>query len=542
MRINNNLMAMNTHRQMGLTQSNQSKSMEKLSSGYRINRAGDDAAGLSISEKMRAQIRGLNQASRNAQDGISLIQTAEGALNETQNILQRMRELSVQSVNDTNVAVDRGEIQKEINQLTSEINRIGSTTEFNTMKLLNGDKAESIEVAKADAGTYSKPVAGLTVQTGAIELSTTGITIAGSASTGVDWSDAASGSITIQKTASGELSVKVVAKTTGATQVLSAVDVAQISFDGGSFTYDNHGVSFTISQEDFEAATAGATITLDTGTAKGNTGGTGVDANGSYAVVEGAAWVGTGGFATAGGMTISSDIDFEVATVKFEVDAANTQFSITLVDEDGNTLVNDEILKGTSGDTFDYNRHGVSFSLTGLTGAMSASIDLTMGTADKATNNGVTFQVGANESQSLALDLGDMRAQALGISTVSADKEGFGATMAVTDGTSASNAEYALDVTTSTNAGKALTTINSAIERVSAERSKLGAVQNRLEHTIANLDTSAENLQASESRIRDVDMAKEMMEFTKNNILQQAAQSMLAQANQAPQGVLQLLR
>jgi flagellin len=540
--INHNLMAINTHRQMGSTASAQTKSMEKLSSGYRINRAGDDAAGLSISEKMRAQIRGLGQASRNSQDGISLIQTAEGALNETQNILQRMRELAVQSVNDTNVAVDRGEIQKEINQLTSEINRIGSTTEFNTMKLLNGDKAESIKVAKATAGTYAKPTAGMTVQTGAIALSTTGITIAGSANTNVQWTDVASGSITIQKTTDGELSVKVVAKTTGATSVLSATDIAEISFDGGSFTYNNHGVTFTISQDDFEAATAGKTIVLDTGVAKGNVGGTGVDASGAYAVVEGSTWVGTGGFATAGGVTIGSTIDFNVSKIHIDVAADNTNFAVTLYDAASNVVIKEDILLGASSDTFDFNRHGVSFSLSGLTGAVSAAIDLTMSTADKATNNGVTFQVGANENQSLSLDLGDMRATALGISTETAGATGFGSSLNVTDGTSTTNSEYALDVSTSTNAAKALTTINSAIEKVSAERSKLGAVQNRLEHTIANLNTSAENLQASESRIRDVDMAKEMMEFTKNNILQQAAQSMLAQANQAPQGVLQLLR
>ena len=159
MRINNNIMALNTHRQLSINNTNTAKSLEKLSSGYRINRAGDDAAGLAISEKMRAQIRGLNMASKNAQDGISLIQTAEGALTEVHAILQRMRELAVQSANDTNVEIDRNEIQKEINQLTSEINRIGNTTEFNTMKLLNGDRAittvaETTSITKVNSGTY----------------------------------------------------------------------------------------------------------------------------------------------------------------------------------------------------------------------------------------------------------------------------------------------------------------------------------------------------------------------------------------------------
>lgn len=264
------MQAINAHRQLGINATAQSKSIEKLSSGLRINRAGDDAAGLSISEKMRAQIRGLNQASRNAQDGISLIQTAEGALNETHAILQRMRELAVQAANDTYVDNDRSYIQAEIKQLTAEINRIASTTEFNTQKLLDG--------------TYS----------------------------------------------------------------------------------------------------------------------------------------------------------------------------------------------------------------------------------------GKKFQIGANAAQMVTLSIASMKSSDLEIDNI--------------------------QVNSYDNASQAITTINEAINIVSKERSNLGAIQNRLEHTIKNLDTAAENLQASESRIRDVDMAKEIMQFSKLNILNQAAQTMLAQANQNPQSVLQLLR
>lgn len=274
MRINHNIAAMNTFRQLSSNQSTTSKSLEKLSSGLRINKAGDDAAGLAISEKMRGQIRGLDQAARNANDGISLIQTAEGALNETHSILQRMRELAVQSASDTNTAADRGEIQKEVSQLIEEIDRIATTTQFNTQNLLD---------------------------------------------------------------------------TTG----------------------------------------------------------------------------------------------------------------------------------GTAG-TF-------------------------------------TLQIGANNAQTLDVDIADMQSTALGVNGV----------------------DLGVDASTST---AAIETINDAIEAVSAERAKLGGFQNRLEHTINNLGTTSENLTASESRIRDVDMAKEMMEFTKNNILSQASQAMLAQANQQPQGVLQLLQ
>ncbi|MGM0444585.1 MAG: flagellin [Fibrobacterota bacterium] len=271
MRINHNIMAMNANRQLGINSTNNGKSLEKLSSGFRINRAGDDAAGLAISEKMRGQVRGLQQGSRNSQDGISLIQTAEGALNETHSILQRMRELTVQASNDTNVTKDREAISSEVAQLTSEIDRIGAETEFNTQKLLTG---------------------------GADELE---------------------------------------------------------------------------------------------------------------------------------------------------------------------------------------------------------------------------FQVGANSGQVISLSINDMTQTALGISAV--------ATANIT-----------------VNQSTGIAAVNGAIITVSEERANLGAVQNRLEHTIKNADNSAENLQAAESRIRDVDMAKEMQMFTKTNILKQASQSMLAQANQAPQGVLQLLQ
>ncbi|MFZ5353321.1 MAG: flagellin [Bacillota bacterium] len=272
MRINNNMMAYNAHRQLKVNSFSQEKSLEKLSSGYRINRAGDDAAGLSISEKMRGQIRGLTQASRNAQDGISMIQTAEGALAETHAILQRMRELAVQAANDTNVTADRSAIKTEIDDLSQEITRIATKTQFNNQTLLTGS----------------------------------------------------------------------------------------------------------------------------------------------------------------------------------------------------------------------------------LTGAK--------------------IQIGANASEDLTIVINSMSAQALGVS--------YGV----------------LSVATNADATTAIGLINTAIGTVSTERASLGAKQNRLEHTIKNLDTAAENLQASESRIRDVDMAKEMMAFTKNNILNQAATAMLAQANQAPQGVLQLLR
>jgi flagellin len=410
--INHNLNAMNAHRNMAINNVNSGKSMEKLSSGLRINRAGDDAAGLAISEKMRGQIRGLDQASRNAQDGISMIQTAEGALNETHSILQRMRELATQASNDTNTSVDRGEIQKEINQLTSEINRIGNTTEFNTQKLLNGDRT-----AKA-AGT------------------------------------AQAGQFTVSGIATGT-------------------------------AYNIAGVSVTLATGE-TATNLAAVLTANAGFAA------------RYNVS-----------ASTGAITITQKTGYESSTAP---------------------------------------------TITGS--GLSVTTDQA-GQAAAASSVGVTFQIGANGGQSMVIEINDMRsfstgtnglkiAVATGAATSITSKSGkvaaYTASAVVTDGTNNVSTYKALDVSSNTNATAAIDVLNDAIENVSAERSKLGAYQNRLEHTIANLGTSSENLTASESRVRDVDMAKEMMAFSKNNILSQAAQAMLAQANQQPQGVLQLLR
>lgn len=401
--INHNLAALNTHRQLSVNTANTQKNIEKLSSGMRINRAGDDAAGLAISEKMRGQIRGLDQASRNAQDGISLIQTAEGALNETHSILQRMRELANQSANGTNTENDRGEIQKEINSLTSEINRIGNTTEFNTQKLLDGGKdgtahSEVIAVAgKFKVGVVDPEV---------------GITIDGTAITG--------------NTGDAPLA-----------DLITAINAD---------------------------TTLGAKYTAAAGT--------------------------------------GTDADKIILTQKAGTEAD------TVPTIGGGTLI-ETVTKGVT--------------------AKDAVV------ADDAKS--IKFQIGANQNQSLTLDIADMRASALGITTAGTSDK-----LAVTDGTNNTTTEQALDVTTHEGSANAITKIQAAIDKVSSERAKLGANQNRLEHTINNLGTSSENLTAAESRIRDVDMAKEMMEQTKNNILSQAAQAMLAQANQQPQGVLQLLR
>lgn len=457
--INHNLNAMNAQRQMSTNLVNNGKSIEKLSSGLRINRAGDDAAGLAISEKMRGQIRGLEQASRNAQDSISLIQTAEGALNETHSILQRIRELAVQSSSDTNSSIDRGSIQREIDQLTSEIDRIATTTEFNTKKLLNG--GASVTASKVGTDAAKITILGGTSDTkvGAIVELSSGYTVA------------TADNSTTTTTAMVSLST-----------VLTAASA--ITINGISFSFTTSDTVQTVLDK-INNANIGVVATHDAPNAKIDFASTTVGSKSSMDI------------ASATGSLAGAEIEVQgtdAAVANLQVDNVAGTYTA-----DGNTIT---IQSG--------NAKGLQFKLSGANSANTDNV-ITV-----ATNGGLNMQIGANEGQSMYVSISDMRAAALGVS--------------------------AIDVTTASSAGTAITTINSAVEAVSSERSKLGAYQNRLDHTINNLNASAENLQASESRIRDVDMAKEMMTYSKTNILSQAAQAMLAQANQAPQGVLQLLR
>lgn len=454
MRINHNIAALNTYRQLSSNNVMGNKSLEKLSSGMRVNRAGDDAAGLAISEKMRGQIRGLDQASRNAQDGISLIQTAEGALNETHSILQRMRELAVQAATDTNTADDRANIQAEIDQLASEVTRISTDTEFNTKKLLNGQMGK----------TYS---------TTANTLGPTNLRITGS--------DVTTGTYTLKATAGGT-DTKTITTNTAATTFVAADITAAVGT-----SYGNYSLAV--------ARGAGATADLTL---------TGPD--GSTTTVSGAA---IGSSVTMAGVTF----DFGSHALDLAASTSGTiAFSLTNagleIDLSGAKTVDTAAIASYAGETL--NIGGFEFKMTW---GQAATNDVT---TMNVTDHAVKFQIGANANQNTSLSVNDMSASALGVN--------------------------ALTVTTQAGANAAISTIDSAITSVSSERSKLGALQNKLEHTINNLGTSSENLSAAESRIRDVDMAKEMMEFTKNSILTQAATAMLAQANQQPQNVLSLLK
>lgn len=607
--INHNLNAMNAHRLMTGNTANAGKSMEKLSSGLRINKAGDDAAGLAISEKMRAQIRGLDQASRNSQDGISMIQTAEGALNETHSILQRMRELATQAASDTNVTVDRDEIQKEMNQLSSEINRIGNTTEFNTQSILKGNDKYAVDTTGI-ANLTSTLTAGTTVHTAATQtLAFSNITNANSntlngqkidlnlngnkitinfvkdnslaaAAATADTANATANSVTINFANEGSA----VTSTTLMQAVKSGLDTV---IQKNSSLYGNYSTTASTG-----TGMADLTLTaLSTGDYAGSKGNIGAVTDGTVAITANvAASVGdsvaykaykdidfTASITSSAsvsalvgkGMTINGNqIEFynsnngayEGNAIGVDVSdaieaAANwaDALSKTIATQLGTSKIEGvDVNAGTTTatDVFGTNK-GAAFGTGHLvitadtSGATGNNVDISDGGVSGKFE--ATFQVGANQAQGFKIDINDMRAVALKVTgDAGADASVAGAkftsTNTVTDGTSDTKKEAALDVSSYDKATAAIKVVNNAIESVSAERSKLGAFQNRLEHTIANLGTSSENLSSAESRIRDVDMAKEMMAFSKNNILSQAAQAMLAQANQQPQGVLQLLR
>lgn len=561
MRINHNIAALNTHRQLNSATTAQSKSMEKLASGLRINKAGDDAAGLAISEKMRGQIRGLDQASKNSQDGISMIATAEGALNETHDILQRMRELATQASNDTNVGVDRGEIQKEINQLSSEINRVGNTTEFNTQSLLKGDGG--VQLVKTGVVADAKLATGGTTHTQATQ--------------DVDISAAAVAGDNISFTLNGE-TIEISFK---ANSVAADDDkVTDITANSASVNLKETALS---NDKDTAAAAVAKALEAAINANDKLRGNFTVDAASGKITV---AATSTGEFAGANGhMAATTGTLSDAATTAGLADIGTTVHDKATIDitlaavTDATTLEGKGItIGGTALEFYDANKGAYTGSAQGINiSEVTDATTLGAAIAAQAKLNGVTvtsatgtltvtakvggaagndievkdggiqknfkanFQVGANKGQSMTIEIADMRASALGI-TGKAGAAGFTTGNSVTDGTNNTNKEAALDVSSHESASAAIKTINDAIETVSAQRSNLGSSQNRLEHTINNLNTSSENLTAAESRIRDVDMAKEMMEQTKNSILSQAAQAMLAQANQQPQGVLQLLR
>ena len=494
--INHNLGAMNANRMMNINSVSANKSMEKLSSGTRINKAGDDAAGLAISEKMRGQIRGLDQASSNAQDAISLIGTAEGGLNETHSILQRMRELAVQSATDTNTADDRSKVQVEMDQLAKEITRISNTTEFNTQNLMAGglnhtyqigaNKDQNISFSVNAMDAYSLGVSGdsktaNTFVTGGAKID--GVQNAGRGLAVGDYT------ITTVKVASaaGTVSEDVQADTANTgTLVIGAAT---------AFTGDvNANFTVQISKVDTAATTTNSATEIKYST-DGGSSWKNVALAAGVATIDGMTFtLGTAGASAVGKFTVGDQYSFKATAATGTLQLSNTGGNIG-----GPVAIKYSDTKVQLGSIEDGKTIDANITFKSLITAQTS-----------------TFKVGEVKSEAASTTNGNVTKQAV--------------------------AAVGIDVSSQKNASAAVTKINDAITKVSEERSKMGAYQNRLEHTIANLGTSSENLTSAESRIRDVDMAKEMSTFSKNNILAQAAQAMLAQANQQPQQVLQLLR
>ena len=496
--VQHNLTAMNSNRMLGLTTKTQAKSTEKLSSGYKINRAADDAAGLSISEKMRKQIRGLTQASSNAQDGISTVQTAEGALNEVQDMLQRMNELAVKAANGTQSEDDRSYIQNEIDQLTTEIDRVAETTKFNETYLLKGDR----DVTKGFTYNYKTFTADVkaTANAGAkVEDATSKLGVK------VDFKDVTDSSMEDQNAVAAAL------KNGGITVNFTSTWDATAGGGAGAATskytaklVGSAADNYKIVQDDADPTKA--TIqTKDGKTVAELTMSGGTDAT------------------AAGNTTASTAKAITFATI---TGAQENGKAAKYYDKDGNGIPANALDKyftasvGADGTVSPSARNdaGKVYDAVGnevLLDAANVSAE-----QDLAGALTLTLHVGADATKNnqISVNLDAMSAKGLGVNGLK------------------------VDGTDDTNALGAIETIKEAIQKVSTQRSTLGAVQNRLEHTINNLDNVVENTTSAESQIRDTDMATEMVKYSNNNILSQAGQAMLAQANQSNQGVLSLLQ
>ena len=478
--VQHNMQAANASRTLNITSAGQGKSTEKLSSGYKINRAADDAAGLSISEKMRKQIRGLSQASTNASDGVSSVQTAEGALTEVHDMLQRMNELAVQAANGTN-------FQNEISQLTQEIDRIASTTKFNETFLLKGDVGlRKMYINAHDAGLDGTLVQNTTRATFIMESLEAGekYTIGGTQYTiGAKTNKEAAAAILLSD------------KYNESTDTWSLTAGDTISIDGKTYTIsDKTDVANARVTNGYlnKLITAGSTIKY----------------NGNEVTRFSTSYNAESGIDDANTTLITATAAYNMVAIELKSASSigATDGAAVMDTEDGKyTWKSAEIEKTIDGVA--QKTTTVSFSLS--KGHVNIQNALTL-----------NLHVGAEAAMSnkINVTLEAMNAKSIGIAGIN-----------VSDATG-KIATYAIDA------------IADAIQRVSAQRAELGAIQNRLEHSIANLDNVVENTEAAESRIRDTDMADEMVEYSKNNILQQAGQSMLAQANQATQGVLSLLQ
>ena len=533
--VQHNLTAMNSQRMLGLTTSSLAKSSEKLSSGYKINRAADDAAGLAISEKMRRQIRGLTQASLNAEDGISAVQTAEGALNEVQDMLQRMNELAVKASNGTMSTSDRDAIQDEVDQLVTEIDRVSETTKFNETYLLKGDvdAEKDTDFEYQSATVLNQDL--YYVENGAVKTLEKGTYIEAIDETKEYFTDS-NGQVAGDAIDNNNSNAYITS-----TSVLNAAS-EYYSYDGTSFYKLESGTAIDFTNATIYTATsvgngvvdtklatvatnqisatgyivrAGQTIYDTAGNALGESEyiGTNAAAYSDYFYNTDALFLGAKSQAVNNGQTIENLTDLhEEAMIQF-------------VDKDGNEIAANGLYKYLEDD-----------------GTLKAGAELYLkngsGVADRvaATQDDVTELVNAANK----FEVGELRlslhvgADATSNNQITLDMKSMSARNIGVDG-------LRVDGKDDTNALNAIETIKAALELVSDQRAALGAVQNRLEHTINNLDNIVENTTAAESQIRDTDMAAEMVKYSNQNILAQAGQSMLAQANQTNQGVLAIL-
>jgi flagellin len=620
MRINHNIQALNAYRNLAANQLSVSKNLERLSSGLRINRAADDAAGLAISEKMRSQIRGLEMAERNALDAISLIQTAEGALGSMHSILQRMRELAIQASNGTNQPDDLKAIQAEIKQLQDELTRIGNHTEYNSKKLLDGSQGAKTTSANLTGGVAVNVSAtnkvsivdgtenknnqlavvyndGLKDHTLLLEipeknydtlvsftqaLNSALVNAAADydARTGESISDdianftfafsidPSTEKVTFQLQASASTSNRLTLKYDTAlpvelTNALGLTDDITVTGDSSNVVSQNFSdVSKDASGNDF--LWNNFNIKIEDGlnpTANQN--------NELKMTIDGLSIT---GYVAEGDYTNKADLEKAIKDAIIGIDTTNSAYTTFIDNPNGSnfdSLASDDHVTGglitavNALQVSDLEAKGYKGALNDMKAAYLSDLlskagkdlEVSFNSENKLTisgpaemkfdessqvasligmtnvnadikNSGITIQIGANDGQTFVIDIGDFRANAMGKTEINNQ------TYYVSD----------IDVTTVEGAQNAIKILDSAIQQVSSERAKLGAFQNRLEHTINNLKTANENLTSAESRIRDTDMAMEMAEFTKNNILTQAAQAMLAQSNQLPQGILQLLK
>ncbi len=584
--INTNTLALNSQRSLKVVGDSQARASERLSSGLRINRAADDAAGLAISEKMRSQVRGLDQASKNAQDGISLIQTAEGALSETHSIIQRMRELTVQASNDTITEDDRGKIALELNELSTEIDGIASKTEFNTKKLIDGSWKNSKLYLQTGANKdqgMSFNIQGMNAKSLGVDQVAIGDVISGKVAPTTTTTTTAGTSTTKSVTTPGTLAL---AATVGgaaadkgdsqyALGTAQANGTTKITTNAGSFTIEADGKLTISSSMTFKSYKSDGDVADDPSDNPDVT-----LAAGTYTkeqllsdlsnTIES---TGGGGKAIAnfGGVSIgiSSTGELQVGKMTSPFGAGDQDMN---ADDNGvNLTLGESEFSGGSSLTTGGSNKTISVKTAGATSSDDSVITFAnIDAADIASitggADGASGGPASNDEILKSITTGTHEIEAWKLAGVtvtmndgntfsfkSTAKNDLTMSASVVDGTV--DTETTKDVTTITPGTSSSTSqtrgeqisavtkvLDNALEQVSQQRAKLGAYQNRLEHTIKNLDVASENLSSAESRIRDTDMAKEMMSFTKSNVLSQAATSMLAQANQAPQNVLQLLR